>query len=729
MKLVEDNEVVLGSTSKSKSFTIEASAKAFVILSDKLYRNKPRAIVREIATNCLDAHVLNKNQGTPFNIKAPNKMDPRLIMRDFGPGLDQDAIENMLTTYFASTKTNSNDFIGALGLGFKSPFAYTETFNITSYHKGKIYGYMAVRNNGEPDLRPLFVEDMKEDDLPGLEVTVPIKENDIAKFNEEIAYITRTFDVQPNISGASITVKKFPDTQAGEWFSTRNSSDFGGFEPNGGMYAIYGRIVYPIPQLDGMERAWLIQRYGTVYINFPLGSLDITPSREELSLDPRTIETLCTFVNDLEAKTLEADVAKFNEITNLRELTRQLNELTSAQRNILANKQTKFQGHTILELNSMFNSDPIKHEIEAAEMSVYQVNSDTKKQRLTSSWGSRTRVNANRLLGVNNRKVHFMIDDKPSYRAATFRGMHRKAFHDFQEFIMIDEENARHMSILGKVTELFKGDEVIVLRLSELDEYRKIEKAAVSSGGASGPRPKAANVVRMTYDVKNSPSWSSEDLFLNKEEILELEGYAIGRSRDEVRTLADEYVGNLEHSTVQNLAYAAGIREYYVIRPTAMKAAGTNEELDCLFRRIVDKYISALDMVDYDDYIPTGFFNKRMIAHINTHKEINWLLGLITGSSNTKKLMHLNGIAQLLRYSNMASTSQLAKDLLLANKIYNTLIDAASGEFAKSLKKFEEDYPVVHYMLNEYDIRKQVADIDRIMKALTGATNQGENNV
>ena len=76
MKLIADNEEVLGSAGKKTKFTIQASPKAFMILSDKLYKNKIRAVVRELTTNWIDAHILNGKQDVPCEIKCPNKLDP-----------------------------------------------------------------------------------------------------------------------------------------------------------------------------------------------------------------------------------------------------------------------------------------------------------------------------------------------------------------------------------------------------------------------------------------------------------------------------------------------------------------------------------------------------------------------------------------------------------------------------------------------------------------------------
>ena len=104
------------------SFGIKQSPKAFQILSSGLYSNKPMAIVRELSANAADAHVLNGNQAVPFEIKLPNRLDSQFYLKDFGPGLSHDQVMRLYTTYFDSTKSESNDFIGGLGLGSKSPF-------------------------------------------------------------------------------------------------------------------------------------------------------------------------------------------------------------------------------------------------------------------------------------------------------------------------------------------------------------------------------------------------------------------------------------------------------------------------------------------------------------------------------------------------------------------------------------------------------------------------------
>jgi hypothetical protein len=115
------NEAILSNVSQVNSFSIKATAKSFNILSSGLYANKIRAIIRELSCNAVDSHVAAGKADVPFDVYLPTALEPFFRIRDYGTGLDHEQVTNIYTTYFESTKTGSNDFIGALGLGSKSP--------------------------------------------------------------------------------------------------------------------------------------------------------------------------------------------------------------------------------------------------------------------------------------------------------------------------------------------------------------------------------------------------------------------------------------------------------------------------------------------------------------------------------------------------------------------------------------------------------------------------------
>ena len=125
-------DVTVNGSFKTSGFKIQASSKAFDILSSNIYQNKVRAVVREISCNAVDAHTAAGNPD-PIKVHLPTTLEPHFSVRDFGIGLSDEDVREIFTTYFCSTKTSSNDFVGALGLGSKSPFCLVDSFTVTSY--------------------------------------------------------------------------------------------------------------------------------------------------------------------------------------------------------------------------------------------------------------------------------------------------------------------------------------------------------------------------------------------------------------------------------------------------------------------------------------------------------------------------------------------------------------------------------------------------------------------
>src|SRR4051794_3841103 len=87
-----------------------------------LYSDPEYAIIREYATNAWDAHI-EAGILRPIEVVTPTDLSPYLSIQDWGVGLDKDGIERIYSKYGASTKRESNDFNGQLGMGCKSALA------------------------------------------------------------------------------------------------------------------------------------------------------------------------------------------------------------------------------------------------------------------------------------------------------------------------------------------------------------------------------------------------------------------------------------------------------------------------------------------------------------------------------------------------------------------------------------------------------------------------------
>ena len=128
--------MVTNTNHKVTTFSIKASAQAMMHLSSTLYTYKIKAVIREICCNAFDAHVAAGKKDVPFEVTLPSVNNLEFQVKDFGTGMSDKDVETLYTTYFESTKTDSNDFTGALGLGSKSPFCYTDQFTIESRFNG-----------------------------------------------------------------------------------------------------------------------------------------------------------------------------------------------------------------------------------------------------------------------------------------------------------------------------------------------------------------------------------------------------------------------------------------------------------------------------------------------------------------------------------------------------------------------------------------------------------------
>jgi hypothetical protein len=315
MKLdVDVNEVVLSNVGTTGEFRIKNSAKAFKILSDGLYSNKIRAIIRELSCNAVDSHMAAGKQQVPFEVHLPTILEPWFAVRDFGTGLDGNQVVNIYTTYFESTKTDSNDFIGALGLGSKSPFSYTENFTVTAVKAGVKRIYSAFINEmGIP-----CVAEMQEElteDPNGVEVKFSVTDKyDYNSFRHEAQNVFRWFKLKPIVTG----VDGFEHIE--NKFKEENIVPGVHIKGNGRdeSTAVMGNIAYPLSKISQPEKYFgglaNLLTCGLV-LEFGIGELDFAASREELSYVPLTMNSIKTKLEALNAQLAVHLTQKANAIT------------------------------------------------------------------------------------------------------------------------------------------------------------------------------------------------------------------------------------------------------------------------------------------------------------------------------------------------------------------------------------------------------------------------------
>jgi hypothetical protein len=309
------NEAILSNVGEVGEFRIRNSAKAFNILSSGLYANKIRAIIRELSCNAVDSHTAAGKTDTPFDVHLPNSLEPFFSIRDYGTGLNHEQVTNIYTTYFESTKTASNEFIGALGLGSKSPFSYTDNFTVTAVKDGRKGIYTAfINEQGVPSIALMMEE--QTTDPAGVEVRFAVEDRyDFDKFRSEARHVYEYFKLRPVISGNANFEFKDPEY--------KSENIIPGVHHQGGhhhqSYAIMGNIKYPI-DIPNSDKALgnLSKLLGCgLVMEFNIGELDFQASREGLSYIPETIKSIKNKLEALNSQLAVHIANEANKITNL----------------------------------------------------------------------------------------------------------------------------------------------------------------------------------------------------------------------------------------------------------------------------------------------------------------------------------------------------------------------------------------------------------------------------
>ena len=324
MRLNSEKREMEGNLS-GETFKIQASAKAFQVLSDRLYTNKIRAVVRELCTNAYDSHIEAGKKDLPFVVKLPNELEPSFYVEDYGVGMSERVIMELYSSYFSSDKTDSNDAVGAFGLGSKSPFAYVDMFSVRSRKEGWEGNFHCYLNEeGVPCIAK--VSECETSESNGVKIEITVKSDDYYSFSNEAKEVLRPFEVKPNVVGQDIEIKSYDFALEGEnWkMLSKESSRYTYNE----LTMIQGCVEYPVsyrdilyddefnkilkeilPDNESKKQLEDIYRRNKFVILFPIGKLDIAPSREALSLDKRTkmniAKSLVNIYKELFSKTFK----------------------------------------------------------------------------------------------------------------------------------------------------------------------------------------------------------------------------------------------------------------------------------------------------------------------------------------------------------------------------------------------------------------------------------------
>lgn len=276
---------------KTIDMGIANSAEFFQILSQSLYSNQPLAVVREVMCNAWDAHIDAGITDRPIEVSVGDAF----VVRDFGKGIPHDMIGPIYGVYGASTKVHDANSTGGFGLGCKSPFAYTDHFQVISCHDGikTVYSMSKASMDGEGKPGIIPVVSMPTDET-GITVTVPL-DKDRGKFIQYVKQVAYNGEILVKFGDEILPV--LPMSKSEVPFVLTGYS-YG----EDAVRLRYGNVVYPIPNHEAyqIELSRLLSRIEKIrrhiVLMAPPNTISVTPSRESLSMQDRTIETVKTLL-------------------------------------------------------------------------------------------------------------------------------------------------------------------------------------------------------------------------------------------------------------------------------------------------------------------------------------------------------------------------------------------------------------------------------------------------
>lgn len=312
-------------------FKIKTSAKLFDILSSGIYKDKILAVIRELSCNAYDAHICAKKKDTPFKVRLPTRLDPTFYVEDEGTGIDPERITDIYWTYGESSKTDSNDQIGALGLGSKSPFAYTKSsFVVKNRYQGAEYTYLCfINEDGMPD--GSCVSEEPTDKPSGVTVEFAVRPDDIYAFHDRTdRFFKRWAAVKPIFVDHKIEevlkTKIIKVIEGTDWYLEK--TDRNQYSDHQGAVALQGNVPYPIEvsSIPQMPKELKIIASNPFIVTFDMGEINFASSREALQYDERTCANIIARLQEVRqeietsftAKIFKKGMTQLEFITNFR---------------------------------------------------------------------------------------------------------------------------------------------------------------------------------------------------------------------------------------------------------------------------------------------------------------------------------------------------------------------------------------------------------------------------
>lgn len=352
MKFGQNNstDVIKVGDIQSNSVSIDTNNIDFLItiLSTNLYSNPIPSFIRETVSNAWDSHI-EAGISEPVILELGKDEENNYFCRiqDFGVGLSEERFDKIYKNIGSSTKRSDNSQIGGFGIGRFSALAYSDTVSITSNYNGEQFKYLMYKDGNKLSIDLLHKQPTAERN--GVEIRIPVKQNDLTAFTEAISnqlvYFENLFLLDTtDISEVSDFVEYFNSFQIKKYnnFIVNNLNE----DRSRTIQLVLGKVKYPL-RLQSLTK-----RYPTYISNYPIGlmfnigDLEVTPNREEILYSSSNIAKI-------EAE-LDKALEEIQELINSQEGI----DYNSISKYIKANEDTNYL--TLLDNGGNYNNKEVR---------------------------------------------------------------------------------------------------------------------------------------------------------------------------------------------------------------------------------------------------------------------------------------------------------------------------------------------------------------------------------
>jgi hypothetical protein len=276
------------------------------LLSTNLYSNPFKSFIRETIANAWDAQVEANNTEDPIILTLDNTESKlKVSIRDYGTGLSEERFKNIYLNICSSSKRDTNDYIGCMGLGRLSALAVSDLVTINNYYNGTVYSYIMYLDGGLIHIDEVFTKETDEHN--GSEVCLTcnkiITEYEIQAALNGIKYFEKVY---LNLKGSfSYITKSFNDRKILKFnnFKVCNYSHLPSFGKNR-FEIVMGNVTYSnLDECPNINIPSGLELLTTISLKVNIGDISVTPSREGIILNDES-KTLLSSIADNACKEL-----------------------------------------------------------------------------------------------------------------------------------------------------------------------------------------------------------------------------------------------------------------------------------------------------------------------------------------------------------------------------------------------------------------------------------------